>query len=140
MTNAATVGVIDHNAHIPMPRVSSRNLITKADPTARKSTRTEKIAALFISASFVNILLTSSISYACDVPQATRACGNEPSDLTMAYLLPALASRAERTRATRQPGRNTRRPACPREGMSSHQEHPCEYQQDEGASGCASAP
>ena len=43
-----------------MPRVRSRNLINKAAPTDMHSTRTEKMAALFVSVSFVNIPKTPS--------------------------------------------------------------------------------
>jgi hypothetical protein len=55
MINVATVGVIDHKLHITAPVEKSRNLMSKAAPTAKHSTRTAKIAALLVSASFVNI-------------------------------------------------------------------------------------
>src|SRR5918995_2529406 len=55
MINAATVGVIDHNVQKAKPGGSSRNLMSKAAPTDRHSTSTEKIAALLVSVSFVNI-------------------------------------------------------------------------------------
>jgi len=55
MSNVATIGVNDHKVHIPGPGVNSRNLITKAVPTAMHSTRTAKMAALLVSVSFVNI-------------------------------------------------------------------------------------
>jgi hypothetical protein len=55
MIKAATVGVIDHNVQKAKPGGSSRNLMSKAAPTDRHSTSTEKIAALLVSVSFVNI-------------------------------------------------------------------------------------
>jgi len=55
MINAATVGVIDHKVHIAKPGGSSRNLMTKAAPKDMHSISTEKMAALLVSASFVNI-------------------------------------------------------------------------------------
>jgi hypothetical protein len=57
MTNVATVGVNDHKAHITKFGGSSRILINKAAPTDMISARTEKMAALFVPASFVNIEL-----------------------------------------------------------------------------------
>src|SRR5215210_517160 len=60
MINAAAVGVIDHKTHIPMLGVRSRNLINKAAPTDMHSTRTEKMAALLVSVSLVNIAFTPS--------------------------------------------------------------------------------
>src|SRR5215208_6014510 len=68
--NAATVGVIDHKVHIAKPGGSSRNLMTKAAPKDRHSTRTEKIAALLVSVSFVNIPKTPSLAE----EQARRSC------------------------------------------------------------------
>jgi hypothetical protein len=55
MTNAAAVGVIDHKTHIPMLGARSRILIVNAAPTDRSSTKTEKMAAFWVSVSFVNI-------------------------------------------------------------------------------------
>jgi hypothetical protein len=55
MINAATVGVHDHKIHIPKVGVSSSTLINKATPVAMHSTSTEKMAALVVSVSFVNI-------------------------------------------------------------------------------------
>src|SRR5918997_6692259 len=55
MINVATVGVDIHRANIAKPGGISRILINNAAPTAMHSTRTEKMAALFVSASFVNI-------------------------------------------------------------------------------------
>jgi hypothetical protein len=57
MTNVATVGVKDHKTHITKFGGSSRILINKAAPTDMTSVRTEKMAALFVSASFVNMEL-----------------------------------------------------------------------------------
>src|SRR4028119_1083846 len=68
MANATTVGVHDHKIHMPIFGVSSRILINKATPVAMNSTRTEKMAALFVSVSFVNIYHAPFISYACDIP------------------------------------------------------------------------
>src|SRR5215218_6332876 len=62
MIKAATVGVNDHKTHIAKPGVSSRNLINKAAPTDMHSTRTEKMAALFVSGSFVNISRSPSLA------------------------------------------------------------------------------
>src|SRR5215211_8696224 len=62
MTNVAAVGVIDHKIHILMPPVSPSILISKAAPTAMSSTSTEKMAALRVSASFVNISRTPSLA------------------------------------------------------------------------------
>src|SRR5215216_1190872 len=62
MIKAATVGVNDHKTHRAKPGVSSRNLINKAAPTDMHSTRTEKMAALFVSVSFVNISRTPSLA------------------------------------------------------------------------------
>jgi hypothetical protein len=55
MINVARVGVMDHKLHITAPVEKSRNLINRAAPTDRQSTRTAKIAALLVSVSFVNI-------------------------------------------------------------------------------------
>jgi hypothetical protein len=55
MIKAATVGVIDHNVQKAKPGGSSRNLMSKAAPTDRHNTSTEKIAALLVSVSFMNI-------------------------------------------------------------------------------------
>src|SRR5215218_8298308 len=57
MTNVAPVGVKDHKAHITKFGGRSKILINKAAPTDMTSARTEKMAALFVSASFVNIEL-----------------------------------------------------------------------------------
>jgi hypothetical protein len=54
MIKAATVGVDDHTAGRTKPERSSV-LMSKAAPTDRHSTRTEKMAALLVSVSFVNI-------------------------------------------------------------------------------------
>jgi len=62
MIKAATVGVIDHKVHIAKPGGSSRNLMTKAAPKDKHSTRTEKTAALLVSVSFVNISRTPSLA------------------------------------------------------------------------------
>src|SRR3954453_18315680 len=62
MINAATVGVNDHMENRTKPWGRSRNLINKAAPTDRQSTRTAKIAALCVSASFVNIPNIPSIA------------------------------------------------------------------------------
>ena len=68
MTNAATAGVLAHKgAHVSMFEARPSMLINKAAPTASKSTRTEKAAPLLVSVSFINILQTSFISYACCV-------------------------------------------------------------------------
>jgi aminoglycoside/choline kinase family phosphotransferase len=55
MINVATVGVDIHKANMPKPIVSPSRLINKAAPTARAIRRTVKMAALFVSVSFVNI-------------------------------------------------------------------------------------
>src|SRR5215218_1528653 len=44
MIKAATVGVHDHKVHKAKPGGRSRNLMSKAAPTDRQSTSTEKIA------------------------------------------------------------------------------------------------
>src|SRR5215212_10350200 len=62
MINVARVGVDDHTTPRPKPRGRSRNLINKAAPTDRHSTSTEKMAALLVSASFVNIPKTPSLA------------------------------------------------------------------------------
>jgi len=62
MSKVATVGVMDHKLHITAPVEKSRNLINRAAPTDRHSTSTEKIAALLVSVSFVNISLTPSLA------------------------------------------------------------------------------
>src|SRR5215210_6331983 len=60
MINVATTGVIDHTEpHISSFEARPSTLIDKAAPTARKSTRTEKMAPLLVPVSFVNILQTS---------------------------------------------------------------------------------
>jgi hypothetical protein len=56
MINAATVGVHDHKIHIPKFGVRSRNLVNTAATRAMSTTSTEKMAALFVSVGFVNIL------------------------------------------------------------------------------------
>src|ERR687889_1421529 len=55
MINVARVGVDDHTTPRPKPRGRSRNLINKAAPTDKQSTRTAKMAALLVSVNFVNI-------------------------------------------------------------------------------------
>jgi hypothetical protein len=55
MIKAAMEGVYDHMAHIPKFGVRSINFINTAT-TAVSGTSTEKMAALFISVGFVNIL------------------------------------------------------------------------------------
>jgi len=55
MINAARAGVDIHTANIAKPGGISSILINKAAPTAMHSTSTEKIAALLVSVSFVNI-------------------------------------------------------------------------------------
>src|SRR5215211_5450444 len=70
MIKAATVGVHDHKLHIAKPGGSSRNLMSKAAPKDRHSTRTEKMAALLVSVSFVNISLTPSLTQ----EPARRSC------------------------------------------------------------------
>jgi hypothetical protein len=51
----ATVGVIDHMENITRFEEILRNLMSKAAPMARHSTRIAKIAPLRVSVSFVNI-------------------------------------------------------------------------------------
>src|SRR5215204_1400343 len=51
MIKAATVGVHDHKVHKAKPGGRSRNLMSKAAPTDRQSTSTEKMAALLVSVS-----------------------------------------------------------------------------------------
>jgi hypothetical protein len=95
MIKVATVGVHDHMENMTPSEVILRNLISKAAPTARHSTRTAKIAALLVSVNFVNILQASFISYVCDIPHSLVACRKDLADtkyLSMAYLLTALAS------------------------------------------------
>src|SRR5215216_556383 len=58
MINVATAGVDDHKAAKPKSGVSSSILSNKASPTAMHSTSTEKMAALLVSVSFVNISRT----------------------------------------------------------------------------------
>src|SRR5215216_6196589 len=97
MINAATVGVMDHKVNMTTSEVILRNLMSKAAPTARHSTRTAKMAPLVVSVSFVNILQASFISYVCDIPHSLVACRQDLADasyLSMAHLLPALASHA----------------------------------------------
>src|SRR5215212_1689738 len=55
MIKAAAVGVMDHMVHMRRLGERPRNLMSKAAPTDRHSTRTEKMAALLVSVSFVNI-------------------------------------------------------------------------------------
>jgi hypothetical protein len=55
MIKVATVGVHDQMENMTGSEEMLRNLMSKAAPTAIHSTRTEKIAALFVSVSFVNI-------------------------------------------------------------------------------------
>jgi len=47
--------VIDHKLHMRGPPEKSRNLMSKAAPTDRPSTRTVKMVALLVSVSFVNM-------------------------------------------------------------------------------------
>jgi hypothetical protein len=54
MIKVAKVGVMDHTENMIGSEEILRNLMSKAAPTARHSTRTVKIAALFVSVSFVN--------------------------------------------------------------------------------------
>src|SRR5215203_2051696 len=63
MIKVATVGVHDHTENMTRSEEISRNLMSKADPTARHSTRTAKMAPLVLSVSFVNILQASFILY-----------------------------------------------------------------------------
>jgi hypothetical protein len=51
----ATVGVHDHTENMIGSEVISRNLMSKAAPTARDSTSTAKMAPLVVSVSLVNI-------------------------------------------------------------------------------------
>jgi hypothetical protein len=62
MIKVATVGVIDHIENMTRFEETSRNLMSKAAPTAMHSTRTVKMAPLFVSASFVNIPKTLSLA------------------------------------------------------------------------------
>src|SRR5215213_6584955 len=97
MINVATVGVHDQMENKTGSEVMLRNLMSKAAPTARHSTRTAKIAALLVSVSLVNILQASFISYVCAIPHSLVACRkdlSDPSYLSMARLLPMLASNA----------------------------------------------
>jgi hypothetical protein len=55
MIKVATVGVHDHTENKIGFEVISRNLMSKAAPTARLKTRAVKTAALLVSVSFVNI-------------------------------------------------------------------------------------
>src|SRR5215210_4593937 len=55
MINVATVGVHIHKAARPRPGGRPSALINKASPTAMSSTSTEKMAALLVSVSVVNI-------------------------------------------------------------------------------------
>src|SRR5688572_27126409 len=61
MIKVATRGVIDHTeAHTKNVLEARPNmLIDNAAPTARESTRTEKMTPLLVSVSFVNIVQTS---------------------------------------------------------------------------------
>jgi len=61
MIKVATVGVIDHMENMTRFEEISRNLISKAAPTARHSTSTAKMAPLLESVSFVNIPKTLSL-------------------------------------------------------------------------------
>src|SRR5215210_7857750 len=82
MIKAATVGVDDHTPARVKPRGRSRNLINKAAPTDKHSTSTEKMAALLVSASFVNIPETPSIlaeeTARRSCPTAGRKLGSWP--------------------------------------------------------------
>jgi len=62
MIKVATVGVHDHMENKIGVEVISRNLMSKAAPTAMHSTRTVKMAPLLVSASFVNIPKTLSLA------------------------------------------------------------------------------
>src|SRR5215204_866612 len=93
MIKVATVGVIDHKLHIPGPGERPRNLINSAVPTAMHSTSTEKIAALLVSVSFVNISRT--LPLLAEEP-ARRSClvagsrsGSEPRSRRRAGSSPA---------------------------------------------------
>ena len=55
MIKVATVGVHDQMENMTGSEEIPRNLMSKAAPTARHRTRTEKMAALLVSVSFVNI-------------------------------------------------------------------------------------
>jgi hypothetical protein len=55
MIKVATVGVHDQMENMTGSEDIPRNLMSKAAPTARHSTSTEKMAALLVSVSFVNI-------------------------------------------------------------------------------------
>src|SRR5215211_7659849 len=62
MIKVATVGVHDHMENMTGSEEILRNLMSKAAPTAMLSTSTVKIAALLVSASFVNIPKTLSLA------------------------------------------------------------------------------
>src|SRR5688572_14521674 len=66
MIKVATVGVHDQMENRTGSEVMLRNLMSKAAPTARHSTRTVKMAALLVSVSFVNIT---------QYPFSRRSCG-----------------------------------------------------------------
>ena len=55
MIKVATVGVHDHMENKIGFEVISKNLMSKAAPTARDRTRTVKMAPLVASVSFVNM-------------------------------------------------------------------------------------
>jgi len=61
MIKVATVGVHDHMENKIGFEVISRNLMSKAAPTARDSTSTVNMAPLLVSVSFVNIAKTLSL-------------------------------------------------------------------------------
>src|SRR5215217_5104454 len=67
MIKVATVGVHDHMENMTPSEEMLRNLMSKAAPTARLSTRTAKMAPLAVSVSLVNILQASFVSYVCDI-------------------------------------------------------------------------
>jgi hypothetical protein len=55
MIKVATVGVHDHTENMTRVEEISRNLMSKAAPTAMHSTSTAKMAPLVVSVSFVNM-------------------------------------------------------------------------------------
>src|SRR5215212_197868 len=55
MIRVAAVGVHDHMENMTGFEVISRNLISRAAPTARLSTSTEKMTALLVSVGLVNM-------------------------------------------------------------------------------------
>jgi hypothetical protein len=55
MIKVVTAGVMDHKLHITPSEGIMKNLMSKAAPTDRHNTRTEKITVLLVSVSLVNI-------------------------------------------------------------------------------------